>query len=515
MSNNPEELYIVFVGRRSDDCDSRLMSVLLNVAGRLQIAENPDDAIQICSAHLPDMVVVRHSEELDGFVLSARLRALAKPPHLLLVGDADDLSAWRLAIEAGVAAYIPTHRIEEELDRSISRIGHAICLTRSHRASFAEKHRTAGVFEALPFGALLLDGTGSVAAVNQAFTALTGITAENAKGLKLRSLLGQIMDDSFGFGKELTDATRQGLPWKGECRCYYNHLRDGWAAITVTPLVPRDDPPWSIITFRDITDERRNLNRLLTEKWAAHDLLSGQFYADPADIHTLNATLLRSEAPTEESSFNLGELIRTSLGKDIPLNLSPSIPARLKGRRLALATAVKSIGGWGRRNSTTGRAEFSVKIRQRNVASWQIIFSIFSEDRHAAENRYESADNYLIERKTTERPSELAGIGLASWLVNTMGGSPVIIRTIQGEGRHGSFSVWLEEDPAGAAESMNDGDQGVNTWQGMRHSEAVSGQLRILLAEDSPIDQANIKSLIQRLDYQVVAVENGHEAVGE
>ena len=101
MNIPPEELYIVFAGSTGDSWDIRLTEALLPLSSRFRVAESPEEAMQICRSHLPDMVVVRHGGNMDGFALTAGLRALPKPPHVILVAEMDDLPAWRGAIESG------------------------------------------------------------------------------------------------------------------------------------------------------------------------------------------------------------------------------------------------------------------------------------------------------------------------------------------------------------------------------------------------------------------------------
>ncbi len=517
MSDTPEKLHVVFAGRRDDECDQRLMETLLSATARLHFAESADETLQICSSQLPDMVVARQVEGFDAFDLTARLRSLVKPPHVILVGDNDDATAWRMALDSGAAAYIPAHRVAEELAKAIARTDHAIALTRGHRLSFAKTDRTARIFESLPLGILLVDGTGSVASANHSFIAMTGLSAENLKGIKLKSLLAQILEDRFARTRELLDASRQGVSWSGECRCYYSNNREGWAAITISPLAHPDENPWSVMTIRDISETRRATNRLLTEKGAAHDLLSAQGYAAPEDLHRLNSMLLGgADVALEEATFNLKDLLSRSLCRDISLDISSSIPEHLKGMRLELGAAIRALAVWGRRNSKNGMAALSVTIRQRNGKSWQLLFTMFSEDNQITENSYESADDHLLHHKKAAHPAEVAGIGLASWLVTLLGGSMIIMKTSKNEGRRASFSLWLEEDSSHVLEDTKEHDDTpFQPWHGEQSGEKPEKPLRVLLAEDSPIDQANIKNLMQRLGYEIIAAENGHEAVEE
>ena len=473
--------------------------------------------MQICRSHLPDMVVVRHGGNMDGFALTAGLRALPKPPHVILVAEMDDLPAWRGAIESGAAAYLPLHRMDEEFASALSRVDHAIRLTRLHRDTFARTERTARVFESLPVGALVVDSTGTVVSSNRSFTTLTGISAELARGTGLKALLGQITDEGFSFSRDLMDAVSRGSYWSGECRCYYSQTREGRASFTVAPLIPREEPPWILLTITDVSEATNSFNRLLTEKWAAHDLISGQIFTDSTELHKLNTMIIRNTLPPDDSSYTLKELIETSSGSDIPVSLSPALPDRFTGKAMPLGTVIKSLSRWARRNSESGSAALNVRIRQRNGSSWQIQFTMASGDSHVSENFYESADEHLLRQSSVENPSEVIGIGLASWLLSAMGASPLILKTSRGEGRQAGFSIWLAEDTSRESDSAatQQDESSFQSWRGLPLSDEQSGPFRVLLAEDSPLDQANIKNLLQRMEYQVVTVENGQEAVEE
>ena len=96
------------------------------------------------------------------------------------------------------------------------------------------------------------------------------------------------------------------------------------------------------------------------------------------------------------------------------------------------------------------------------------------------------------------------GLSITKRLIEMMGGTIWVERTVEGEGSSFSFKVQFQRVPERVIVPENESPAGLST---------PLPPLRVLLAEDNPVNQLLVVSLLRKKDCHVTAVETGVDAL--
>ncbi|CAA7621917.1 EAL domain-containing protein [Magnetospirillum sp. SS-4] len=142
----------------------------------------------------------------------------------------------------------------------------------ARRMAEADQRLAASVFHSTSEGIIITDTLGTILAVNQAFTDITGFEAEEAVGKTPRILKSDHHDQAFyeGMWHVLTETGQ----WSGEI---WNRRKDGDVFLerqTINMIRDDEGRPYRFVAvFSDITEMRRKDDRI--RHLAFHDALTG------------------------------------------------------------------------------------------------------------------------------------------------------------------------------------------------------------------------------------------------
>jgi PAS domain S-box-containing protein len=348
-----------------------LEALLVNQGYDLVFAGSGAEALTQATICTPDLIlldVMMH--DLDGFEVCQRLRldaALAEVPIIMVTGLEDRDSRVR-GLEAGADDFIskPFDWVETRARvRTITRLSRYRRLRTLELQ--AERDRTRSILEALGEAVVVTDPDGQIQYINPATTTLTGFTVAETVGQSWH--LWQNEELSGGVYTQIEEVVRTGRAWGGEV---IHKRKDGLlydAVMTVAPLfspyvpgqvisivsVQRDitalketerlkdqfisnvshelNTPLSIITL--LIDNLITLYKRLSD--TKRQKMMGDIQTHVRALNELVDSILKishldsKRMPREFATFNLDQLIREEVEKQLPLARQKSLTLRVLG----------------------------------------------------------------------------------------------------------------------------------------------------------------------------------------
>ncbi len=192
---------------------------------------------------------------------------------------------------------------------------------------------------------------------------------------------------------------------------------------------------------------------------------------------------------------------------DLTLHVDPRLPARVRGDSLRLRQVILNLLGNALKFTQEGSVSVRVEPQESTGEQLKIRFSVSDTGIGIAPAdcskifcEFEQADG------SSTRNFGGTGLGLAisSKLVALMGGA-IDLKSQVGQGS--TFSFTSTFNSAISSQAPGDGTRKLSA------ERRPSDSLRILLAEDNPINRKLARRLLERQGHSIVTAENGREAV--
>jgi CheY-like chemotaxis protein len=283
-----------------------------------------------------------------------------------------------------------------------------------------------------------------------------------------------------------------------------------------------------------LTKNEEKLATLAIERTSAFELIA-LLDGGISDIRELKslARFLSVSAEPEARPFALRALISSlqsalsiqlsGHGKEIFVMVPAYVPNHFLGNSSAIECALSCLLGSALENCDGGRITLKADMKEKSGSGTVIQLSVDFSCILTPTNRFASIREYLTDRTADAHAPQKAGLSLAAALVERLGGE-MWVKSLMNHSTTYYVSLCLFESSAAVAGDSGDaGEQtaatkpdsyrlpGFNSVSGTKST----GRPRILLADDNEVDQLTICRLLESMNYDVIRVSNGREAVEE
>jgi CheY-like chemotaxis protein len=255
--------------------------------------------------------------------------------------------------------------------------------------------------------------------------------------------------------------------------------------------------------------------------------------SDTAELKNL-ARFLSATAEPEARSFSLRALVsslqsvlsqrHSPHGKEIFAMVPAYVPDYFHGNSSAIGRALSCLLGSAMENCDGGRITLKGDMKEKSCSGTVIQLSVEFNCLLTPKNRFASIREYLTDRSDAAQAPQMYGLSLAASLVERLGGE-MWVKSLMNHSTTYYVSLCLPESPATVATDSDEAlDQaaaapGQDSFCMSAFSCATgtkaTGRPRILLADDNEVDRLTICRLLESMDYDVIQVSNGLEAVEE
>lgn len=503
-----------------------LLAFLLEQKLRLTIADSAEQGLALFEQELPDLTLICGSDSFDPCAVAGDLhQRWGCRSHTIIIGLGNSPAVWKQAFEAGAAAYIPAVDDHEELAAAMQRLQQRFCVTHTLSTELLEATRTIRLLDALPLGVILFNNSEQLIHCNRTAVTMTGLPPQGSELLRLEDLFLQL----YGLQRDATllqirTAMHSGTPWQDTVYCGQNNHTLRFELVLLQPGSSAQG--YRLLTVQDISNSPTAPAYQTLLSAAALDLLHAR-YLPPKEQAKLAAAITDGTLPSDDR-FDLAELLQEATRLAMPdtdhsgLILPDYLGGSYSGNRSLLKQILAALFTWVEASGGQNSLQGTVALQGREGDRRCLRFSVTVSDRRLSRSSYQRGDESIARQIALSGISSLKtmrGIGLASLLAN-LTGSSLVIKQVAREGKTALFDLWLrylDDDqlqlptsvPAPAA------PREPTLWQVIADKGPQHGPLRILAAEDNPLEQANIRNLLERLGHQLVLVGNGREAVEE
>jgi len=506
-----------------------LQKFLLDSDVRLLIACGADQGKALFAEELPHLVLICQSENLNAFTLTVDLREQwGCRAHTVIIGGDNSVQHWKSASESGAVACLPDPEDLPEAAALLQRMQHRVTICNDTSQQLLDAFRTTQLLDALPWGVMLIGHGEQIISANRNALSLSGLSRSGDR---------QQLDDLFlliyGVNRDtnlllIRTAMLGSTTWNDTVYCGQNGLI---LRLELLPLTPGNSQPkiFHLLTVQDISRCPTSQPYQMMLSAAAFDLLFSRQYS-PGEQIKLAAAITEGILPVEET-FKLGELLqgaskRISTPADLSKQLIPDyLEGSYRGHGSLLKEILAALFSWATERKGESTVTTSVSLQGRDGDRYCLRFSVSVVDRRLTRNSYQRGDEVVAQQLAQTGISalkNLRGIGLATTLASLLG-SALILKTVAHEGKTAHVDVWLQmateldyTAPSAAVAVQATQREAVRLWDTatVAHTDKPVS-LRVLVAEDNPLEQLNIKGLMERLGHQVILVGNGREAVEE
>lgn len=506
-----------------------VLDLLLVQPVQLAIVGSPEEAEARFADMLPDVVFLLDSSSLDAFALLERMRKhWGCRVHGVIIGGADDRAAWKKALSLGAADYLPLPLDAPSLQDTLERIGEQTQTCADTSRQLLDASRLTQVLDTLPWGVVLIGAGERI--IRSSRTAdellqLSGRPLPKTLEELLATLFGPNNHESF---QEARAALNSGQTWRETV-----FLGQKTLAVQLTVPVFSDshhgESPCGLLTLLD-------MNQAMTSGTAcrpalvaaAFDLLFSR-HLPPREQGHLAEIITDGALPVPEP-FDLRQLLEECRQQacqscvnpvTVSLNIADQIPAGVSGQLLVLRETLLALLEWAGRESGNGSVTFSLSVQGQHDNAVSVRFKVSAVERRLTRSSYRRGEEYIVDelgRSGQGAFKQTRGIGLATILASRLG-SNLILRSVAREGKTASFDLWLNRaTPPMTVDSTPSAARPENAflvWDAAIDTTRASGGLRILVAEDNPLEQRSLEAVLTKLGHSAVIVSNGREAVEE
>jgi CheY-like chemotaxis protein/HPt (histidine-containing phosphotransfer) domain-containing protein len=495
------------------DWGEEIVPWLMSQPGGMVLAENLDELMALLTDlsvdNQPEIILLCHRPGIfDGVAAAAVLQKKAALTPLLFLAEENQQHRSDVQNACGLAL-IPPPFSPKLLSAAVKRCQHKVEALRRLKVQHRHDRLQAELFRRAPCAHWYVDVEGIIRCANR--------EAERMFGLNRNSTvaMSEILQSFFAthastHPQELEEAICACAPWKG-------HLQ-----IRTVPLGTRifhvESRPVNLpeitgthLILHDIHNEKNIQDRLNVERQAARDalFLATGSAADP-QLNELCTTSCFIALRAENFSLKqlLHELGQISSVAPAEVAFPDYLPEVFYGDRLRLKYALQMMlhgsAGFGEKAPT-----ISISIKGRTPQSFGLQFYLRAENRMIVKDSYQTVADYLA--AVQDDSSASSGLGLAALLLQQLGGN-LVVRTERGRARILVGTVPL-------APSSPD----TQPWSQLPPDDlrvppslsARLSQLKVLVAEDNPLEQATLRQILESLGCEVVIVNSGKAAVEE
>ncbi|MEI6209598.1 MAG: response regulator [Desulfuromonadales bacterium] len=501
-------------------------------------ADSAGEALELYNARLPGLVVAAMElGDMNGFELGGRIRTVIPEAQIILIGRTRGESLYKHAMEAGIRYVLMDEHVADSLKITIDESYALREFRRVQQQVGASNRLQADILRELPLPVALLSATGELLSGNRAFSTMVGLTDETCP-IPLSSALDAMpAADSARGWNELLNASAKGLEWSGTVTC---RVRNGarkhiHAVLSRVQSVLPGSGQYRQLVLNDITANENQCSHLSVQRYSAFEIIES--IRDASEIGELKslARLLVSDSLPAALPFSLRTLIASVIssfssclkdhGKELRTTVPLYLPDLYLGSQSALSRILSCLLGNSLENGEGDGITLKVDLKEKNDSGTCIQFAVEFRSSRAVANVFESMQDYLtgLDYAEDSHWPKRGGLSLVAALIEKLGGM-IWVKSMMSHSTTYCFSLCLPETSAADAAVGNDvplreSQPAQNTGsqfglKGVKEAQS-SASPRILLADDNAVDQLTIRRLLESMDYEVICVSNGREAVEE
>ena len=254
---------------------------------------------------------------------------------------------------------------------------------------------------------------------------------------------------------------------------------------------------------------------------SAHSLLS--LINDILDFSKIEAGHLKLEA----IGFSLRDCVRKTLdtlgvrarakGLELDLRIDPQIPDKLVGDPARLRQIITNLVDNAIKFTARGEIAVEIKSESRDAAEVSLHFSVRDTGMGIPKDKQELIFEAFVQADgstTRNHGGSGLGLGICLKLVERMRGK-IWVESTPGQGSVFHFTALFPISKAAASSSeATEKERGLQVLpEAVAAGKSAARALRILIAEDNPVNQAVAMGMLQEQGHTITLAENGRDAV--
>ena len=532
------DISVLFAHAADEDLKNLVIPCLKGFR-EISTAENGGEALRLYHAK-PSSIVVASLDlgDMTGFDLSARIRAITPEALIVLIGREQGVSAYKEAMASGAVHYVAMDQTAHETLKAAINAEYSVCESRwAHRQTAAACRLQAEALRTVRFPIALLSAGGRLVSVNHAFRNLVNATDDNGC-VTLSAALEAIptVEPATGWNS-LLQAAAQGAEWSGNVVCKGMNGVKLYIRATLSHFEAEKTGSGynHLVVLEDMTATEEQRSLLAIQRDSAFEIIESLHLVSEIEETKNLADLLASESSPASLPFSLRTLVSSTVSavaksfkdhnKEVHCTTPHYLPDLFMGNQRAISRVLLCLLGNALENGDGSDIQLKVDLKEKSSAGTCLQFAVEFKSNRTTTNCFESMQEYLIGLQIVEETHRLDGTGLnlAAALIEKMSGT-AWVKNMMNCGCTYYFSLNLPESASTDTTVLHDAQlrtdaAGQQTGAGFGLSGIVekntSARPRILLAEDNEVDRLTICRILESMNFEVVRVSNGREAVEE
>jgi len=271
-----------------------------------------------------------------------------------------------------------------------------------------------------------------------------------------------------------------------------------------------------LLVNTEITDRQREyLNAIVTSSETLSVIVN-----DILDISKIEAGKLRIEKKSFKLKDTIGSVVEIFSGKAEEKNLklyaeiNDALPATIIGDAVRLNQILYNLIGNAIKFTKEGEIKLVVEAKSQDDSNVEIEFNIVDTGIGIVRSKLKYVFEAFAQAKnSTSRKYGGTGLGLTivKRLVKLQGGS-ISVKSEPGNGSEFTFVIRYQKDKTVYADDSISGDGSEREKKNEQSLKLLKG-VKVLLAEDNPVNQLVTRDLLHTVGVEVVVANNGVEAI--